>query len=139
MFRNDYYPRIAVTVDMIATGTDVRPLKCLLFMHDVRSRNYFEQMKGIGTRTLEHDDLKRSSPWHEMPSRRPPLVKRLRNSWSVMLASVFNGELIELSRAPRGPEESDSIFQGRIHSRTSWCQSSPGSNRTLSNNADLYR
>jgi type I restriction enzyme R subunit len=25
-FRNDYYPRIAVTVDMIATGTDIRPL-----------------------------------------------------------------------------------------------------------------
>ena len=48
-FRNDYYPRIAVTVDMIATGTDVKPLECLLFMRDVRSRNYFEQMKGRGT------------------------------------------------------------------------------------------
>ena len=61
-FRNDYYPRIAVTVDMIATGTDVRPIECLLFMRDVRSRNYFEQMKGRGTRTLEHDDLKKVSP-----------------------------------------------------------------------------
>ena len=61
-FRNDYYPRIAVTVDMIATGTDVRPLECLLFMRDVRSRNYFEQMKGRGTRTLEHDDLMKVSP-----------------------------------------------------------------------------
>ena len=61
-FRNDYHPRIAVTVDMIATGTDVRPLECLLFMRDVRSRNYFEQMKGRGTRTLEHDDLKKVSP-----------------------------------------------------------------------------
>ena len=61
-FRNDYYPRIAVTVDMIATGTDVRPLECLLFMRDVRSRNYFEQMKGRGTRTLEHDDLKKVTP-----------------------------------------------------------------------------
>ena len=61
-FRNDYYPRIAVTVDMIATGTDVRPLECLLFMRDVKSRNYFEQMKGRGTRTLEHDDLKKVSP-----------------------------------------------------------------------------
>ena len=47
---------------MIATGTDVRPLECLLFMRDVRSRNYFEQMKGRGTRTLEHDDLKKVSP-----------------------------------------------------------------------------
>ena len=61
-FRNDYYPRIAVTVDMVATGTDVRPLECLLFMRDVRSRNYFEQMKGRGTRTLDHDDLKKVSP-----------------------------------------------------------------------------
>ena len=61
-FRNDYYPRIAVTVDMIATGTDVRPLECLLFMRDVRSRNYFEQMKGRGTRTLDHDDLRKVTP-----------------------------------------------------------------------------
>ena len=61
-FRNDYYPRIAVTVDMIATGTDVKPLECLIFMRDVRSRNYFEQMKGRGTRTLDHDDLKKVSP-----------------------------------------------------------------------------
>ena len=61
-FRNDYYPRIAVTVDMIATGTDVRPLECLLFMRGVKSRNYFEQMKGRGARTLDHDDLKKVSP-----------------------------------------------------------------------------
>ena len=61
-FRNDYYPRIAVTVDMIATGTNVKPLECLLFMRDVKSRNYFEQMKGRGTRTLDRDDLKKVSP-----------------------------------------------------------------------------
>ena len=61
-FRNGYYPRVAVTVDMIATGTDVKPLECLLFMRDVRSRNYFEQMKGRGTRILDHDDLKKVSP-----------------------------------------------------------------------------
>jgi type I restriction enzyme R subunit len=61
-FRNEYYPRIAVTVDMIATGTDVKPLECLLFMRDVKSRNYFEQMKGRGTRTLDRDDLKKVTP-----------------------------------------------------------------------------
>ncbi|MDP2783012.1 MAG: type I restriction-modification enzyme R subunit C-terminal domain-containing protein [Sulfurimicrobium sp.] len=61
-FRNAYYPRIAVTVDMIATGTDVKPLECLLFMRDVKSRNYFEQMKGRGTRTLDLDDLKKVTP-----------------------------------------------------------------------------
>ncbi|GAW37071.1 type-1 restriction enzyme R protein [Roseovarius sp. A-2] len=61
-FRNDYYPRIAVTVDMIATGTDVKPLECLIFMRDVKSKNYFEQMKGRGTRVLKPDDLKKVSP-----------------------------------------------------------------------------
>ena len=61
-FRNDYNPRIAVTVDMIATGTDVKPIECLIFMRDVRSRNYFEQMKGRGTRTLGKDDLQKVSP-----------------------------------------------------------------------------
>lgn len=58
-FRNSWAPRIAVTVDMIATGTDVKPLEVLLFMRDVKSINYFEQMKGRGTRTISFDDLKR--------------------------------------------------------------------------------
>ena len=57
-FRNDYYPRIAVTVDMIATGTDIRPLEVLLFMRDVKSRSYYEQMKGRGTRTCTVEELK---------------------------------------------------------------------------------
>lgn len=61
-FRNDYYPRVAVTVDMIATGTDVKPIECLIFMRDVRSKNYFEQMKGRGTRTLGKDDLQKVTP-----------------------------------------------------------------------------
>lgn len=61
-FRNDYYPRIAVTVDMIATGTDVKPIECLIFMRDVRSKNYFEQMKGRGTRTLDKDELQKVTP-----------------------------------------------------------------------------
>ncbi len=61
-FRNDYYPRIAVTVDMIATGTDVKPIECLIFMRDVRSKNYFEQMKGRGTRTLDRDELQKVTP-----------------------------------------------------------------------------
>ncbi len=56
-FRNSYYPRIAVTVDMIATGTDVKALEVLLFMRDVKSIGYFEQMKGRGTRTINRDTL----------------------------------------------------------------------------------
>jgi len=51
-FRNSYNPRIAVTVDMIATGTDIKPLECVIFMRDVKSRILFEQMKGRGTRTI---------------------------------------------------------------------------------------
>lgn len=61
-FRNDYNPRIAVTVDMIATGTDVKPIECLIFMRDVKSKNYFEQMKGIGTRVLSKEDLQKVTP-----------------------------------------------------------------------------
>lgn len=60
-FRNSYYPRIAVTVDMIATGTDVKPLEVLLFMRDVKSVNYFEQMKGRGTRTINSDTFQKVS------------------------------------------------------------------------------
>lgn len=61
-FRTVYNPRIAVTVDMIATGTDVKAIECLLFMRDVRSKNYFQQMLGRGTRTFNSDDLKRVTP-----------------------------------------------------------------------------
>ena len=61
-FRTGYYPRIAVTVDMIATGTDVKPIEALIFMRDVRSRNYFQQMVGRGTRTLKKDDLVKVTP-----------------------------------------------------------------------------
>jgi len=60
-FRNDYNPRIAVNVDMIATGTDVKPLEVLLFMRDVRSKGYYEQMKGRGVRSLDAEGLKRVS------------------------------------------------------------------------------
>lgn len=61
-FRNSYDPRIAVTVDMISTGTDIKPLECLLFMRDVRSRLYFEQMIGRGTRTIDSNDLRAVTP-----------------------------------------------------------------------------
>ncbi|CAD5945206.1 Type I restriction enzyme EcoKI R protein [Planktothrix agardhii] len=61
-FRNSYYPRIAVTVDMISTGTDIKPLECLIFMRDVKSRIYFEQMKGRGTRTINPTDFQAVTP-----------------------------------------------------------------------------
>ena len=61
-FRNSYNPRIAVTVDMIATGTDVKPLECVFFMRSVRSRTYFEQMKGRGVRVIRDADFQAVTP-----------------------------------------------------------------------------
>ena len=61
-FRNSFNPRIAVTVDMIATGTDVKPLECLLFMRNINSAAYFEQMKGRGCRIIKPDDLEAVTP-----------------------------------------------------------------------------
>ena len=57
-FRTDPIFRIAVSVDMISTGTDIKPLECLVFMRAVRSSGYFEQMKGRGVRTIKPDDLR---------------------------------------------------------------------------------
>ena len=61
-FRNSYFPRIAVTVDMIATGTDVKPLECVFFMRTVKSRNFFEQMRGRGVRIINDTDLQAVTP-----------------------------------------------------------------------------
>ncbi len=61
-FRNSYNPRIAVTVDMVATGTDIKPLECITFMRNIRSAVYFEQMKGRGTRTISPTDLQAVTP-----------------------------------------------------------------------------
>jgi type I restriction enzyme R subunit len=68
-FRNDYNPRIAVTVDMIATGTDVKPLEVLIFLRDVKSELYFEQMKGRGARTISAEKLREVTPDAEAKTR----------------------------------------------------------------------
>jgi type I restriction enzyme R subunit len=61
-FRNSYFPRIAVTVDMIATGTDIKPLEVVFFMRVVRSRSFFEQMKGRGVRVISETELQAVTP-----------------------------------------------------------------------------
>ncbi len=61
-FRNSYNPRIAVTVDMIATGTDIKPLEVVMFLRQVRSRNLFEQMKGRGVRVIGDTDFQVVTP-----------------------------------------------------------------------------
>jgi len=61
-FRNSYEPRIAVTVDMIATGTDIRPVEVVVFLRSIKSRVLFEQMKGRGVRVIEPTELKAVTP-----------------------------------------------------------------------------
>ena len=61
-FRNSYNPRIAVTVDMIATGTDIKAVEVVFFMRSVKSRAYFEQMKGRGVRIINDNDLQSVTP-----------------------------------------------------------------------------
>jgi len=57
-FRNEFNPRIAVSVDMIATGTDIKPIEIVMFMRNVKSRVQFEQMKGRGVRIIDENELK---------------------------------------------------------------------------------
>ncbi len=61
-FRTSPMPRIAVTVDMIATGTDIKPLEVVMFMRSVKSRAFFEQMKGRGVRIINDNDLQAVTP-----------------------------------------------------------------------------
>lgn len=61
-FKTDPTFRIAVTVDMIATGTDIKPLEVVIFMRDVKSSLYYEQMKGRGVRTINPNDLQAITP-----------------------------------------------------------------------------
>ena len=115
-----------MTVDMIATGTDVKPLECLLFMRDVRSRNYFEQMKGRGTRTLGHDDLRKGHPLGS--HREDPLRDR----------GCRGGHQVAQDREPVAHHQTIGAAQGsghgrddgrsrRRHGERPWPAASPGS------------
>ena len=61
-FRTGFFPRIAVTVDMISTGTDVKPIECVFFLRNVKSAGFFEQMKGRGVRVISPDKLRTVTP-----------------------------------------------------------------------------
>jgi type I restriction enzyme R subunit len=68
-FRNSFFPRIAVTVDMISTGTDVKPIECVFFLRNVKSAGFFEQMKGRGVRVISPDKLRVVSPTAKVKDR----------------------------------------------------------------------
>jgi type I restriction enzyme R subunit len=61
-FRTRFPTRIAVTVDMIATGTDIKPIEIVMFMRNVKSRSFFEQMKGRGVRIIDSTELQSTTP-----------------------------------------------------------------------------
>ena len=61
-FKNEKTFRIAVTVNLVATGTDIRPLEILLFMRDVRSSILYTQMKGRGVRIIGDEQLRNVTP-----------------------------------------------------------------------------
>ncbi len=106
-FKNSYFPRIAVTVDMIATGTDVKPLEIVFFMRDVKSANYFEQMKGRGCRVLSSTEFRNVTPDAENKMRyvlvdavgvtehefsdSPPLEQKPTVPLKAIFAAVANG------------------------------------------------
>ena len=110
-FRNSYNPRIAVTVDMIATGTDVRPLECLLFMRDVKSRNYFEQMKGRGTRTLDKERLQKVTPSAPTAKTRYVIVDAIGVTKSVKTAS----SQLDTKKTVSFKELGEAIFYGKAY------------------------
>lgn len=60
--RNNKEFRIAVTVTLVATGTDVKPLECVVFMRDVASSVLYTQMKGRGCRRISDDNLQLVTP-----------------------------------------------------------------------------
>ena len=103
-FRNSYDPRVVVTVDMIATGTDIKPLEIVMFMRSVKSRNFYEQMKGRGVRVIDPSDLARVTPGNPVKDRfvlidcvgvteenlsdSPPLERKRSASFTSLLQSV---------------------------------------------------
>jgi type I restriction enzyme, R subunit len=107
-FRINPNPRIAVTVDMIATGTDVKPIEVLIFLRDVRSELYFEQMKGRGVRTISTTDLQAVTPDADAKTRfvlidavgvtessktlTPPLDRQRATPFDKLLEQVASGD-----------------------------------------------
>jgi len=119
-FRNSYQPRIAVTVDMIATGTDIKPLECVMFMRSVKSRGLFEQMKGRGVRVIPDADFQAVTPDSKVKTHfvivdavgvmdgqksDPPLIRRKGISFE---------RLLEMVRAGNRDEDVLATLAGRL-------------------------
>tara|TARA_R110002073_G_scaffold73085_17_gene178865 strand:+ start:14210 stop:16018 length:1809 start_codon:yes stop_codon:yes gene_type:complete len=108
-FRNSFNPRIAVTVDMIATGTDVKPVEIVFFMRSVRSGNYFEQMKGRGVRVISPDELAKTTPAGEDEQGMP--LKPLTKSRFVIVDAVGACKQCKSERGPVDRQPTKSLKQ----------------------------
>jgi type I restriction enzyme, R subunit len=53
LFKNETYPNVAVTVDLLSTGVDVPKITNIVFLRRVRSRILYEQMLGRATRKCD--------------------------------------------------------------------------------------
>ena len=53
IYRNDTFPKIAVTVDLLTTGIDVPKIVNLVFLRKVNSRILYDQMIGRATRKCD--------------------------------------------------------------------------------------
>jgi type I restriction enzyme R subunit len=102
-FRNSFNPRIVVTVDMIATGTDVKPVEIVFFMRSVKSCNYFEQMKGRGVRVIPAEELKGVTP--EQPG------EKVAKTRFVIVDAVGACKQIKTERGPLDRQPSQSLKQ----------------------------
>jgi len=97
--RNSPRLRIAVTVDMIATGTDVRALECVIFMRSVKSAVLFEQMKGRGARSITDSELREVTPGSELSV---PAVTKDR-FLIIDAAGVTRSHLVDAAPLPTTP------------------------------------
>ncbi len=71
-FRNSFYPRIAVTVDMISTGTDVKLIECVFFFRNVKSTGFCPASRASRPKSRSN---RRPNNWRKKasrPSSRPP-------------------------------------------------------------------
>lgn len=61
-FRLQTACRIAITVTLISTGTDIPAVEILLFLTDIHSQVLYQQMKGRGVRYISDDSLREVTP-----------------------------------------------------------------------------
>lgn len=110
-FKNERYPSIAITVDLLTTGIDVPPITHLVFLRRVKSRILYEQMIGRATRRC--DEIGKTVFWIHDPvdlyatlqdvNTMKPLVKNAGVSIEQLVEELANDEVLATAlNTPRG-------------------------------------